>query len=384
MVGAAAREAGAAVTPGPHRVEALDAFRGLAVASMILVNNPGSWDHVFEPLQHAGWNDWTFADLIFPCFIFILGMAIPFAFGRFAADGGRRSRIHPRIWRRAAVLILLGLLLNLLGTSDPAAVRIPGVLQRLGLVYAAAAMLTLYAGPPMRIAVATGVLLLHWALLVLTPFGGLPAMAPIPAHNLATYLDARLFGRHMLTAAGDPEGLLGTLPAIATALIGTLAGDWLRREQSRARTVIGLTVAGAGLVAGGIGWALVLPVNKPLWTGSFVLVAGGSSLVMFALCYLVVDVAGVRGWARPFVWLGINPLAIYFLSELAGELIERPWRWQGAEHTAKSWLYWTLLEPRLAPRIGSPASSLVFAFAVVAFWLAVAAALQRRNLRIVF
>jgi predicted acyltransferase len=127
---------------------------------------------------------------------------------------------------------------------------------------------------------------------------------------------------------------------------------------------------------------MFFPLNKPMWTGSFVLVSAGFALLSFTLCYLVVDVAGVRRWARPFVWLGINPLAIYFLSELTGELIERPWLREGTPQTVKTWLYWTLLEPRLEPRLGPAAASLAFALAVVAVWLAVAAALERRQLRI--
>jgi predicted acyltransferase len=234
----------------------------------------------------------------------------------------------------------------------------------------------------MRAGVAAGVLVLHWALLTRVPFGGLPAMPPTPTHNLAAYLDTRIFGRHILSASGDPEGLLGTLPAIGTALIGTLGGDWLRHRRPWRLTVAGGAAGSAALLAGGGWWSIFFPLNKPLWTGSFVLVAAGFALLLFTLCYVVLDVAGVRRWARPFAWLGINPLAIYFLSELTGELIERPWLHNGTPQTIKTFLYWTWLEPQLEPAIGAPAASLAFALAVVAVWLAVAAGLARRQLRI--
>jgi predicted acyltransferase len=369
------------VSADARRLESLDAFRGMAVASMILVNNPGSWVYVYEPLVHSNWDGCTFADLIFPCFIFIVGLAMPFAFARrtFAND---RS-LYPYIARRAALLVALGLILNLSAAASLATFRIPGVLQRIGIVYFVAAIVMLHARAGARFAIAAALLVAHWALLTLVPFGGLPAGAPTAPHNLGAWIDAWAFGRHLLTPTGDPEGLLGTLPAVATALFGTLAGDWIRRPDRRpAVRILGLALAGAAALACGFAWAAWLPLNKALWTGSFVMVTTGCATLAFAACYVVIDVAGARAWARPFVWLGGNPLAIYFLSELAGQLAERPWLPAGTAGTLKAWLYWTLLEPRLEPLAGEATASFVFACAVVALWLAAAAALHRRRLRI--
>lgn len=373
------------MTAGGDHVESIDAFRGLAVASMILVNNPGSWVHVYEPLVHSGWNGCTFADLIFPAFIFIVGLAMPFAFARRAQHGVARRELYRRIGRRAVILIGLGLILNLAAAAPAIGdLRIPGVLQRIGVVYFVAAVIGLNTRPAVRGAIAIGLLLVQWTLLAHASPSGLDWLADPHAANLGVRLDTRVFGRHLLTPAGDPEGLLGTLTAVSTALLGTLAGDWLRSPAwARLETAAGLALGGAVTLGAGLAWATLLPLNKALWTGSFVLVTAGVAALTFAVCYLLIDIAGLRRWAQPFVWLGVNPLAIYFLSELAGQLLERPWLPAARGGTLKAWLYWSALEPRLEPRAGEAATSLVFALVVVGVWLAVAGLLRSRRLRII-
>ncbi len=369
------------MSPSAHRIESLDAFRGFAVASMILVNNPGSWDHVFQPLEHSTWNGCSFADLVFPFFIFILGMAMPFAFARRVQPGRARTALYGRILRRTVVLIILGLILNL-AEAPSAPLRIPGVLQRIALVYGATALLVLHTKPRHRIPIAAVLLLVHWALLSLVPFGGEPAAAPTPEHNLGALIDFWIFNGHLLTPLGDPEGLLGTIPAIGTALLGSAAGDWIRRPQATRPRVGGLLLGGGVSVLIGLTWAVVWPLNKPLWSGSYALLTAGLAALAFAACYLVVDVAGVRAWARPFVWLGFNPLAIYFLSGLAGDLVEQPMLPAGSGGSMKTWVFWEVLEPRIGGAFNEEWASLAFAVALVAISLAVAGVMYRRNIRI--
>jgi predicted acyltransferase len=361
-----------------HRLSSLDAFRGLAIAGMILVNNPGNWDAVFESLTHANWDGCTLADVVFPFFIFIVGAVLPFAFARRLDRGQDRRALYVRILRRTAVLFALGLVLNLLAAWPQVdATRVPGVLQRIAIVYLVTAIGTRHAGAGVRFVGALALFGGHWAILALTPFGG---HAPIVSHdlNVAAEIDRAVFGvRHMLTPIGDPEGLLGTLPAIGTALLGTLAGEWLITVLDERRRFVGLLTGGVAAIAAGLAWSAVWPLNKPLWSGSYALFTAGLATITFGACYLVVDVERVDRWAQPFIWLGVNPLAIYFASELARNLIDREIGRGGA---IKSRLFWGAIEP-VFNRLGAEWASLIFALATLAVWTAVAGVLHRRGIR---
>ena len=372
------------MTTARHRLASLDAFRGLAIAGMILVNNPGSWNAVFPPLVHADWNGCTFADLVFPAFIFILGAAMPFAFSRRLASGHETSAMYRRVVRRSASLVGLGLVLNAVAAYPAVnALRIPGVLQRIGLVYLATAFILLHAGAGRRAAIAVALVAGHWALLALVPFGGHAAGALTPEVNLAGFVDRLVLGPHTLNRFGDPEGLLGTLPAVATALAGTLAGQWMRDAEGPRRRLPGLVAGGAIAAAAGLAWSFALPLNKALWTGSYALFTAGLASLAFAACYWLIDVEAVDAWARPFVWLGVNPLAIYFLSELTSDLLDRPWlRVAGETMALKTWLFWELIDPLVGGRLQEMGVSLVFALLTLAAWTAVAGVLHRRGIRI--
>jgi predicted acyltransferase len=348
---------------------------------MILVNNPGNWSSVFESLTHANWNGCTLADLVFPFFIFILGAAMPFAFGRRIARGHQAWGLNARIARRTLWLIALGLGLNAVAAlPSVTSLRIPGVLQRIGIVYLMTAPIVIHVRPAWRGVVLLILILGHWALLALVPFGG-AAAGLAPSHNLAGFIDTAVFGRHILTATGDPEGLLGTIPAIASALLGSIAGDWLRRDQSASAHAGGLLVGGLAALMAGVIWSSVLPLNKALWTGSFVLFTGGIAAVILAACYVLFDILGYRSWVRPFLWLGFNPLAIYFLAELFGHLLDAPWhRLAEQQMTLRTWLFWDVLQP-LMSGIGDEWISLIFALLTVTLWIAVAGVMYRRGVR---
>jgi predicted acyltransferase len=370
------------VSPRTHHLASLDAFRGVTVAGMILVNNPGNWSSVFESLTHANWNGCTLADLVFPFFIFILGAAMPFAFGRRIERGHQGRDLYVRIARRSAWLIALGLVLNMVAALPAVtSLRIPGVLQRIGLVYLVTAPVVILLRPAWRVVTVVVLLIGHWGLLTLVPFGG-AAAGLAQTHNLSGFIDRAMFGRHILTAYGDPEGILGTIPAVGGALLGSLAGDWLRRDQSPSARVGGLVVSGAAVLLAGIIWAYALPMNKSLWTGSFVLFTAGLAALILAACYVLLDVLDNRAWARPFLWLGFNPLAIYFLAELVGHTLDQPWiRVAGQATTPRTWLFFDLLQPAL-PGIGDEWISLLFALLTVALWIAVAGVLYRQGVRI--
>jgi predicted acyltransferase len=361
------------MTKDRHYLESLDVLRGLTIAAMILVNNPGDWNAVFPPLLHADWNGWTFADVVFPFFVFIMGCAMPFAFARRHARHGPEWRATGRVVRRAALLILLGVALNLeLAIPHLSALRIPGVLQRLGLAYLGTALIVRSTKPVAQGAIAVLLMAGHWALMTLVPFGGDAATHVVTRdHNLAGYIDAYVFGSHTLVPGFDPEGLLGTAPTIATALLGALAGQWLRHQANHRRQLAGLLIGGAVAIVMGVGWSTVWPINKPLWTGSYALLMSGFAAATLAVCLFVVDIARVRGWARPFVALGVNPLAIYVGSEFVGHLLDR----------GKDRIYWGWFA-RIGSGTGGEWSSLLYAAAYVACWLAVAVALDRRHIRI--
>jgi predicted acyltransferase len=354
--------------PERSRIESMDVLRGLAVAGMIVVNNPGDWTVVFPQLQHAYWTGLTLADLVFPAFVFAMGLALPIAIARRRTAGASTADLYRHIGLRVILLFALGLLLNAV-TAWPqlSVLRIPGVLQRIAVAYLAAAIVVLHVRPwpgqrrgPARWLVVAGALLLgHWALLMLVPFGGHAAGTVTPDDNLARLVDAQVFGRHALAIPIDPEGLLGTLTASASAILGAFAGEWIRRAPER------VAIGGAVAVACGLLWSLVLPLSKPLWTGSFALVTAGITAIVLAATYVVVDVRGLRRWSVPFAWLGANALVIYVGSEVLGRLIDHP----------KAWLFWEVLEPifRERPEI----ASLVFAVAVLAVWIAVAGLLAR-------
>lgn len=366
-----------------EHLESLDAFRGLSIAAMILVNNPGDWSAVVAPLQHAAWTGVTFADLVFPSFLFIMGVAMPYAFARRRGQGHTAWSLARRVGRRGSLLLALGLVLNVAASwpaSDP--IRVTGVLQRIALTYVTASVLVINADVWGLALAAAALLVGHWLLLTLVPFGGHAAGTLTPGENLARFLDARLLGAHSLTAGTDPEGLLGTTSATANVLLGAVAGHVIARVPDQARAGVRLLVGGTLLMALGTAWSLVLPLGKPLWTGSFALLTTGVAACTLALFYLVVDVGGYRAWARPLVWLGVNPLAIYCLSEAVAHALERPWVAPGAVATTlKARLVWSVLVPAMRP-LSVGTASLVFAAAFALAWVGVAGVLYHQRIRI--
>jgi predicted acyltransferase len=308
------------VSGGPGlRLVSLDVFRGITIAGMLLVNNPGSWGHIYPPLEHAHWNGWTPTDLIFPFFVFIVGVAMTYSFGKMLERGATRRDLLIKTAKRAALIFLVGLALHSFPWVgyDYSHWRIPGVLQRIALAYLVAASIYLYTTTRGQIVALATLLFGYWALQTLVPVPGGFTGVLRPGLDLGAYIDRAIFGTDHLwreAKTWDPEGLLSTLPAVGTALLGGLAGTWIRTTRTPLEKVAGLFVMGwAGVIAGVI-WGWVFPINKSLWTSSYVLFTAGLACHMLGVCYYLVDIKGYRKWATPFVIYGMNAIAAFFLS----------------------------------------------------------------------
>jgi predicted acyltransferase len=361
------------------RFASLDAFRGIAIAGMILVNNPGTWADVYAPLRHAVGNGCTAADLIFPFFLFIVGTAITFAVGQRARDGTTRRRLLLRVLRRAVLIFGLGIFLNGFPLFDWSEVRIPGVLQRVAVCYAITSLLVV------RMSVRGQVVT---AALLLVGYASAMRLVRIPTEvaagggadaNLAAYIDHWLMGDRLVHSGADPEGVLSTLPAIATTLFGALAGYRLQRQRPW-RCVAELAVVGAGGMLLGLLWARWLPMNKTLWTPSFTLFTGGVALEVLALCYGLIDCLGVRRWATPFVVYGTNPIVAYVLSSLMTKtlLLWQVVQSNGARITLQQDIFQQVFL-RWARPINA---SLLYAMSYVLLWLAITSVLYRNRVMI--
>src|SRR3989475_3072410 len=279
------------------RLLSLAAFRGLTIAAMVLVNNPGTWAAVYAPLTHAEWHGLTPTDVIFPFFLFIVGMAIPLS-----------RPTAGRVLRRAAVIFALGLVLNGLPGFDWATLRIPGVLQRIAVCYLVAAVLFLTTSWRTQAIVTAALLLGYWGAMTLVPVPGYGRGDLGPEGNLAAWLDRALLGPHIWRVARvfDPEGILSTVPAVATTLLGVLTGRWAQSARPPRVITGGLALAGALGAVLGAAWGVWFPVNKALWTSSYAVLTAGLALLVFAACYAATEVRGWRRGGAPFAVLGGN------------------------------------------------------------------------------
>jgi predicted acyltransferase len=315
--------------PKTERLVSLDLFRGLTVAAMILVNNPGSWSHVYPPLEHAEWNGWTPTDLIFPFFLFIVGVAITLSIGAKVERGAGRRSLIAGAMKRALKIYAIGFFLASFPFFHLSRVRIPGVLARIAVCFLCATLIFLFTSARGQAITAAVMLALYWVLMKAVPVPGDFIQAVIDRGgnvekeaNLAAYVDYSLLKGHLWSQSKfwDPEGLLSTIPAIATVLLGILAGHWLKSARPAQQKVYGLLAGGAGGLVIGQVMSLWFPINKNLWTSSFVVFTAGWALLLLALCYGLVDMRGYRRVAFPFVVFGMNALAVFALSGLVAHL----------------------------------------------------------------
>ena len=318
--------------PAAHnnqRLMALDLFRGATIAAMILVNDPGDGPSAYWPLRHAEWNGWTPTDLIFPFFLFIVGVSLSFSLRSRMERGVSKPALMKHVLWRGLALFVLGIFLN--GFPNHyhwATLRIYGVLQRIAICYVISSIMALWASRRTQIVAIVFCLAGYYALMRYVPvpgFGVPTHNVPLldPDHNLAAWLDRKLLMGHLFDGTRDPEGLLSTIPAIATSLLGVLTGKWLRSERSSAHKLMGLFASGAiGLVAGEV-FGIWFPINKKLWTSSYVLLTAGLALFGLGLCYWLADMKNWRkNWTTPLLVFGRNAITSYFLAELLASWLD--------------------------------------------------------------
>ena len=310
--------------PSSQRLTSVDVYRGLAVAGMILVDNPGSDDLAYWPIKHTVWNGWTPADLIFPSFVFLVGVSMVFSLPGRLGRGESRQQIFLHVLWRTLLLIAVGLLVNaspILGI-DWHAYRFYGVTQRIALCYLAAAILVLWSNWRGQLIALLACLVGYWAILRFVPVPGfgipgrdIPFMDP--ERNLVAWLDRKLLMGHLYNQVRDPEGLISTIPAIGTALMGVLTGQWLRSGATPRTKAVRMVVFGVVGMAAGMAWDRWFPINKNLWTSSFVVLTGGFALIVLGLLYSAVEIRNWRGaWTMPFLVFGMNAIVTFVVDSM--------------------------------------------------------------------
>jgi len=342
---AASSASGPLPPPAPKRLKSLDVFRGITIAAMLLVNNPGSWEHMYWPLAHAKWNGCTPTDLIFPFFLFIVGVSTVFSLAkRRSSTEVTRGILFRRILMRGGIIIALGLFLHSLpskpqpksvagaqaatqvaeqqtprnGIYHPSTIRFPGVLQRIGVCYIIAATIILFTPWPAQLVSIISLLVLNGYLMLHVPYGpDYHKGGWEKSDNFAGYVDGKVFGQHNSSRGEyyfDPEGLISTIPAIATTLLGGLAGLVLRRNEDPGTKLGGLFSLGVIVLA--FGWAMQswMPLNKMLWSPSYAVHTAGLAMLGLGLCYWVIDLKGWWKWSHPFIWFGMNAITAFVLS----------------------------------------------------------------------
>lgn len=433
-------------TPAHERLVSLDVFRGMTIAGMILVNNPGSWSAIYGPLKHAEWHGITPTDYIFPFFLFIVGAAIPIAMSKRIVEGITR-RTYWKILQRSATIFAAGIALSavpffqmtrtgipavakwiamfamvaamfflflrkfkiafgLLGIwlvvvagsyfagyeiawYDVSTMRIPGVLQRIAVCYLIAAWIFLKTDWRSQAMIAVGLLLLYWLLMAAVPVPGCDVTTiDDKACNLAAWIDRTILTEaHIWRSAKvfDPEGILSTLPAIATTLSGILAGTWLLKKpqenpgseaEFRLNKVAGMFFFGTIFLALGWTWSLVFPLNKSLWTSSYVVYTTGLALLTLAACYWLIDVKGWKKWSRPFVVFGVNALALFIFSGFMARMlgIAKVTAADGKDISLQQWIFNSFFLSGAAPMN----AALAYAVCFILFWYFLMWLLYRR------
>lgn len=396
----------APLKPARERLVSLDVFRGITIAAMLLVNDPGSWGAIFPPLEHAEWNGWTPTDLIFPFFLFIVGITTHLSLSARRARGDDDSAILRQVLRRGAIIYLLGFLMALFpfyqwgtidGISDPSVldrvvvrlqhVRILGVLPRIAIAYICGALLTFHTTLKQQVAIIATLLLGYWLAMTLIPVPGEGGtigalLLDDKSRNLAAYLDRAILGTNHIWVGSvtfDPEGPMSTIPAIGTVMLGVIAGRWVAmRERSLIERMAGLFAAGSIAMMIGMMWNWVFPINKSLWTSSYVMFTAGMACIGIALVMWVVEHYNVRWWTRPFVIYGVNPIFAFVGSGVMARLIYTLWQvnYDGRSQAIQSVIYQSVFLPWLPPRV----ASLGFAICFVLLWLGILTVMYRRNI----
>ncbi len=407
-VTAPARDAGepdASAAPAPRareRLKSLDVFRGMTVAGMLLVNNPGTWAAIHEPLEHAPWHGWTPTDLIFPFFLFIVGITTHLSLSERAARGDSMTALRTQVVRRGLTIVLIGMALSAFpffqwnaipGNASPSAwdriiwrvehLRVMGVLQRIGWAYLIAGLLTLQAPLKRTVGLLVALLFGYWALLTLVPVPGtgITGEIDVGALTLQAWLDQLVLGANHIyagTKSYDPEGVLSTLGAIASVITGVLAGRWIAsRERMLIERVAGLFGAGAMAAVIGLCWHWSLPINKNLWTPSYVVFMSGMASMSLATCMWLIEELEIRAWSGPFLVYGMNPILAFVGSGLMARCIYSIFtaEWHGKVVPVQK----VLFESVFLPLLPAKDASLLFAATFVLTWFGILSVFHRKR-----
>lgn len=361
------------------RIVSVDIFRGLTIAAMILVNTPGTWSHVYPPFLHAEWHGLTPTDLIFPFFLFIVGMSITFAYTK-KKEIGIQFEVYKKIISRTLKLIFLGLflagfLLRFPFFKDLSELRIPGVLQRIGVVFFIASLLFLHLNWKVLLGIFVAILLVYWYLMTQIPVNGeMPLLTR--ASNFGSVIDLKvLTADHLYKTDYDPEGILSTLPSIATTIFGMFLGMiLLKKEFTKQQKLNYFLIIGAVSLLVGYLWSIVFPLNKALWTSSFVLVTGGYACLIYALIFYFADISGKKAWGKPAIIFGSNAITVYFLSSFMSKCFGMIQLSSG--QSLHGFLYQILASIVTIPKL----SSLLYAILIILFYYMVAHILYRKKI----
>ncbi len=361
-----------------QRLVSLDAFRGATMALMVLVNTPGDGDHVYGPLRHAEWNGWTPTDVVFPSFLWIVGVAMTLSLDRRMATGASRTQLFTQAFRRALILYVLGLVVYAYPAFSLSTQRLLGVLQRIAICYLIAVAIYLNTKIRGQIIWIVSLLAGYWLLMALVPVPGYGSGRLDVEGNFAHYIDRIVLGAHNYaqTRTWDPEGIVSTLPAIATVLFGIMAGHILRLERTFGERTTWLFFAGSVLIAAGLICNTWLPINKKLWTSSFSLFMAGLDFVMLAIMVWCVDALGYRRLMKPLVIMGMNAITVYLASELLDELFNAVRFSSGGQSVSlRDWLFHTLFGWLWSPIN----ASLLYAVAYTLLMFGIAYVMYRRG-----
>ena len=386
-----------------ERLVSLDVFRGMTIAGMLLVNNPGTWSAIYPPLGHASWHGWTPTDLIFPFFLFIVGITTHISRAARLERGDDERAIVRQTLKRGAMIFLFGLALSAFpgyqwgtvpGVDDPTFgdrvayrlehLRYLGVLQRIALAYVFAALLTLRTTLKQQIIILAVLLYGYWFAMTLIPVPGRGMGALLlndPGATLAAWTDRAILGANHVWQGSrtyDPEGPLSTIPAIGTAMLGIMAGRWIASARPLIERIAGLFGAGAIAMMAGLMWNWSFPINKNIWTSSYVLFTAGMACVVIATCMWLIDVHGFRKWTKPFVIYGVNPIVAFVGSGIMARLIYSMIKvnYDGQPIAIQAAVYRSMFASWLSPQN----ASLAFAICFVLLWLGILTVLYRKNI----
>ena len=370
------------------RLSSLDVFRGITIAAMILANMAGVADDVYRPLSHSEWHGCTPTDLIFPCFLFIVGVAMTFSLSKYTAENKPTKAVYLRILRRTAILFILGLVLNGfwnqgVWTFDLSSIRLMGVLQRIALTYLFASLIVLKLPRKSQWLVAGGLLIAYWLTMMYIPVPDYGAGVLTREGNFGAFIDRLIIPKaHLYTGdgfnfMGDPEGLFSTIPAIVSVLAGYFTGQWIKdKKQATSQTSMDLVLFGLCCLVIAIIWDVAFPINKKIWTSSYVLFTAGWALMLLAACYELIEVRLIKRWSKPFEIMGLNAIALFVASVFLIKIAAKTQL--GTGETAVSiynWIYQNIF----ASWAGNFNGSFLFALVTLLFWYGVAVLMYQKR-----